>query len=187
MRYFKHTTQSNKNIHVFDDVFDNSIRTNIYRYLTNSVYRINGYDTPVIEEKNHISMTSLYNDNDLINLGFDTFPKELTDIVPLERNHVIQTMVNLCRPDDVFHLHTDFHMENSWTMLYYANLKWDLEWGGDTMFLAEDEKNLEYLSLYTPGRIVLFDGRIPHLIRPSTRLAPDYRFTLAIKFVIPHG
>ena len=41
---------------------------------------------------------------------------------------------------------------------------------------------VKYTSLFKPGRIVFFDGNIPHTIRPSSHIAPSYRFTLFASF-----
>jgi hypothetical protein len=62
-------------------------------------------------------------------------------------------------------------------------MQWDPEWGGDTAFMTEDGSDIEFVSTYKPGRMVLFDPKIPHIIRPSTILAPYFRLTLASKFI----
>jgi hypothetical protein len=62
-------------------------------------------------------------------------------------------------------------------------MNWNPEWGGDTLFLNESGEEIQYLSQFKPGRMILFDSSIPHLIRPSTVLAPHHRFSFAAKFV----
>ena len=43
-------------------------------------------------------------------------------------------------------------------------------------------KEIVYTSLFIPGRIILFDGSIPHAIRPQSVKAPKFRFTLSLFF-----
>ena len=44
----------------------------------------------------------------------------------------------------------------------------------------------EQTVLYKPNRAILFDGNTPHSIRPSSHIAPQYRFTLGIFFKEPN-
>ena len=46
----------------------------------------------------------------------------------------------------------------------------------------DDQSEIAYASVYIPGRIILFDGSIPHAIRPQSVKAPKYRFTLSLFF-----
>ena len=183
MNKFEVVTKSGKKIYVFDDVYDYAQRTKIYKYVINSRYQVGGIDNGIIENRGHVTMASAYNRDDYNNIGFDQFPKDIIDTLALNMQYVMtNTMVNLCKPDDIFHIHNDSHEEGDYTLIYYANLNWNVEWGGDTVFLNENQDDIEYVSQYTPGRFVIFDGRIPHLIRPSTRLAPEYRFTIASRY-----
>lgn len=180
MSLYTHTTKDNKKIFVFDNVVDFSNQTVIYKFIKDSYFRIIGYDNDLIESKDP-TLVSIYTEEDLNKSQF-VIPQDVLNEIPLMDLFKIQNiMVNLCKPDDKFHVHTDHFIKNAYTLVYYVNLKWDIEYGGDTVFLDE-HRNIEYVSQYKPGRIVLFDSSIPHLIRPSTRLSPDYRFTLAIRF-----
>jgi len=179
--YNKIVTKNNKVIHVFDDTIELSKKLNIYKFVKNSFYKIAGHDGPIIE-KFDLTIVSNYSEDDLNTIDFKKLPDDVNSVIDLKKHKILNSTINLCKPDDIFHVHTDSHFENYWTLIYYVNTSWDVEWGGDTVFLDESNK-IEYVSQYTPGRIVIFDSTIPHLIRPSTRLAPDYRFTLAIKYI----
>jgi hypothetical protein len=179
--YKKITTSDDRLIHIFEDVVDYNFQTKIYNYVKNSLFSITGYDNGIIEQQ-HLTMMSHYDEKDLVDSGFVNMPEEIKKMVSPEEYHMTDALVNLCKPDDIFHIHSDDTTNNGLTLIYYVNLKWDLEWGGDTVFLNSTSKEIEHTSKYTPGKFVLFDGGVPHLIRPSTRLAPDYRFTLAVRF-----
>ena len=67
-------------------------------------------------------------------------------------------------------------------ILIYLNQDWKLEWYGETLFYSEDLSEIIFAGLYTPGRIICFDGEVPHSIRPNSRLAPKFRYTMSLFF-----
>jgi Rps23 Pro-64 3,4-dihydroxylase Tpa1-like proline 4-hydroxylase len=87
--------------------------------------------------------------------------------------------VNLSTPADTHWAHDH---RNQIVLLYYVNKHWKHEWAGETLFYNDDLSEVECASIYKPGRIVVFDGEIPHTIRPQSINAPVYRFTLSLFF-----
>ena len=66
--------------------------------------------------------------------------------------------------------------------MYYVNLNWNIESGGHTIFLDDSLKEPIYTSLYQPGKVVLFDGNIPHIIMPYNNIDNGNRKTFAIQY-----
>ena len=63
-------------------------------------------------------------------------------------------------------------------MLYYVNDEWDIEMGGETQFLIDNEiRGI----LPLPNRLVYFDANILHR---ATSYRSGHRFTIAIKYGI---
>jgi hypothetical protein len=96
--------------------------------------------------------------------------------------------VNLGIPTDCHQLHTDIAgsltgFDECLSLLYYVNCDWNINWGGETLFYSNDLHNIEYTSIFKPGRIIIFDGAIPHSARPQAVLSTQHRFTLACKFI----
>ena len=91
----------------------------------------------------------------------------------------IKCIVNLVKPLDVnfIHVHPD-----QLVALYYVNITWNPEWGGETLFYKEDRKTISLASPYTPNKLIFFDGKIPHTIKAQNLIGPSYRFTLSIFF-----
>jgi hypothetical protein len=61
--------------------------------------------------------------------------------------------------------HIDNHPNTQeYTLMVYINHKWEEKWGGDFQILKEYDNNSEIIHSikYVPGRIILFDGSIPH-------------------------
>lgn len=91
-----------------------------------------------------------------------------------------RAVVNLVRPSDVHYIHSHPGRQ---VALYYCNLDWEDGWYGETLFYdAKDPSKVTFASPYTPGRIILFDGNIPHAIRPQSVNGPKYRISLTVLF-----
>jgi SM-20-related protein len=61
-------------------------------------------------------------------------------------------------------------------------MEWQDGWGGETLFYDEGNKEIIYGSKFTPNRVVVFDGNIPHNIKHQNRIADKYRMSLSIFF-----
>lgn len=172
-----------RKIHLYDDLFDYTTRSDFYRFCTTSLFKIDGSDNQQLEFKEHLSLVSIYNRFDVERFGIlNLIPDDIKDNFGISLDTMLHAMINLCTPLDRFHVHSDNSTPTGVTLLYYCNVTWNVEWGGDTLFLDETCSNIEFTSQYKPGRLVIFDSRIPHLIRPSTTLSPYYRFSFAAKF-----
>lgn len=164
---------------VYDNVIDFEFRNRVYNFAQNSLFRIGWSDSSVIENKHHRSLHSSYSDEDMARLGLLERLKQ-TCVADEMSGHVLSSCVmNLSTPADANFLHA--HPEDK-IILYYVNLEWRDGWHGETLFFDESGKEVVYTSPYTPGRIIAFDGRIPHTIRPQSYLSPFYRFTLAMVY-----
>jgi Rps23 Pro-64 3,4-dihydroxylase Tpa1-like proline 4-hydroxylase len=89
---------------------------------------------------------------------------------------------NVASYGDMLFTHTDcLPDQHDLTALWYLCERWDIEWGGETMFYdARDEVACAVTP--KPGRLVVFDGAIKHVGRPPNRICYAPRYTFAIKF-----
>jgi hypothetical protein len=83
----------------------------------------------------------------------------------------------------MYQYHLDSHVETTLTGLYYGNIDWRPEWEGETHFSDENMSEILYTSSFLPGRLVFFDGTIPHKSSQPSADAPYYRFVLSMKFI----
>ena len=81
-------------------------------------------------------------------------------------------------------IHVDHDAAGNYTVLYYANLEWKPEWSGETVFYTPQRDDIVRSVLPRPGRIAVFDGRIPHVAREPNRIAPVVRYTIAMKLFL---
>jgi SM-20-related protein len=89
---------------------------------------------------------------------------------------------NVASYGDMLFTHTDcLPDQHDLTALWYLCDRWDLEWGGETMFYDEADE-VACAVTPRPGRLVVFDGAIKHVGRPPNRICYAPRYTFAIKF-----
>ena len=184
MKSFK--PNPNYSIEVFDDILSTSQINQIYTFLSNSCYSYTNYDnTSSIYPKLYNNFVS---NGECKQEWVNTFHSMMNSISnfidPTFLTKCLSTLkmqVNVSNLVTVDEAHKDLPPEVSgYTILYYANEKWDLNYGGETLFY----NNKEIISAVKikPGRFVLFDSRLTHSARPPQRHCPYNRYTIATKF-----
>ncbi|WP_083304931.1 UPF0489 family protein [Moorena producens] len=74
------------------------------------------------------------------------------------------------------------------TAICYINPMWRADWDGETKLYSErdpSKADLIYACLPKPGRVLIFDGTIPHRGCPPSRLCNKLRITVAYQFPPP--
>lgn len=105
-----------------------------------------------------------------------------TFAMPGERYQPYRAYTNVASYGDMLFTHTDcLPDQRELTALWYLSEHWDLEWGGETVFF-DDQGEIACAVRPRPGRLVVFDGAIPHVGRPPNRICYVPRYTMAIKF-----
>jgi len=115
----------------------------------------------------------------------DTFLRGLRQTVemlfPNEQFTDQRAYVNCSVFGDAYHIHRDCAAyENHVTALYYANLKWKPDWGGETIYY-NDEEDAEFAITPRPGRLVIARGALLHRGNVPARDCYEERYTLAYK------
>lgn len=176
---------TNKKIEIIDDLFTAKERLTFYNYACNANYMLNRipHDLPE-HRKNQKTLKSTLSLSDIINLGFFSHPYIL-NYVKENKLRIRKCYINLCTASDSYSYHIDDEEPVSYQVpsgLYYLNLDWDSSWEGETHFADEEMKDIIFSSAFIPGRLVLFDGSIPHKSSQPSMSAPYHRMVLAIKF-----
>ena len=84
---------------------------------------------------------------------------------------------------DMYYSHRDCSAHRRHvTALYYANLEWQADWGGETIFY-NDDNDAEVVVSPRPGRVVIARGAILHRGTVPTRACHEERFTIAYKLL----
>jgi hypothetical protein len=111
--------------------------------------------------------------SELRRLGEDMFPKE--------QFKDERVYVNSSSYGDVYFTHRDCDpgLRNI-TVLYYGNLQWHDDWGGETIFY-NDQHDAELAISPRPGRLVISRGAILHRGGVPSRVCFEERLTVAYK------
>lgn len=186
MRNKQITLSSGRNITIFDDVFPFDKRDHMYRKMLKSTFKLDGNDGAYPEHKSDQQIYAQCTAEDVFGFGF----LESENIQHILEHHVgklpvAQARVNVNSTHDVVKFHVD--AMNGKTLLYFANINWHPDWGGHTLFSDDQVEEVEYCSMFKPGRVVLFDGSIPHCTGLITNAAKVYRITFLIQFYPPLG
>ena len=163
-------------------ILDNAIpfhrMHDIHLFVINSLFEIGWKDTTKLDN-NFSYVHSKYSIDDINRSGILNDLSKTSLWNSLKGLNISSAVVNMSKPVDVHYAHTH---SGSLVLLYYANLEWKPEWAGETLFYKNDLSDIEKAVMYKPGRLVLFDGEIPHTIRPQSMVGPSYRFTMSIFF-----
>jgi Rps23 Pro-64 3,4-dihydroxylase Tpa1-like proline 4-hydroxylase len=115
----------------------------------------------------------------------DAFLRGLRQIVeglfPNEQFTDQRAYVNSSVYGDTYYIHRDCAPhERHVTALYYANLEWLADWGGETIYYNDDE-DAESAITPRPGRLVIARGAMLHRGNVPSRNCYEERYTLAYK------
>ena len=84
---------------------------------------------------------------------------------------------------DIYYAHRDCSAHrNHVTVLYYVNLEWQTDWGGETIFY-DDDNEAQLVVAPKAGRMVISRGAILHRGTVPTRACHEERFTIAYKLL----
>lgn len=150
------------------------IQQHVYNFILNSTFRIKGWEDRDDVDIEKYDLHSPWSLEDLKASKLYPYINELYSFDKFDK-----CIVNLTKPGDHYYTHT--HGEDTTVVLYYANLEWKDGWAGETMFY-DDYRNSTKSYDYVPGRLLKFDGKQPHSIRPQSFIGPHYRFTVSTFF-----
>jgi len=175
----------NYDIKVFDDFLPYSVIMGIHDYCETADYTKNNIDFNEGNNFRSVKWSKLIvpNENfdrpDIIDNILSLLPQFTSTKYKLNRAYI-----NNSNFSTVDKMHVDAPNNNEYTLLYYANIKWDINWGGETLFYDNSAKEIIASIIPKPGRVVLFQGTIPHSARPVQIHCPEDRYTIALKLKI---
>lgn len=105
----------------------------------------------------------------------------LQSVMPGKAFRAYRSYTNYAAYGDVLSIHTDCQPgADEYTALWYLALRWEPDWGGETLFY-DDGHDAQAAVSPRPGRLVVFHGAIPHAGRPPERTCLVPRYSFAIK------
>ena len=156
-------------IKIVDGFFNEKVHKNLWEYCNNVSYRIgekDNLDTPPTGATFEIKKN-----NTLLNYLDQSLKKKFNELKGLE---CFRCYINCFSPNENPYFHYD--NDKGYTCLFYPNLEFEIEEGGETQFLIDNK--IEGV-LPIPNRMVLFDAYLHH---KATSFRSQHRFTIAIKY-----
>lgn len=163
-------------VKIYDNFLPNDISQTVFNFVIKSYFKIGWEDSEETQHRAYPNLHSNYSEEDLKQIKI---LDPVMEVMNVNKNQYQRCIVNLTKPMDVnfIHMHPD-----QIVALYYANISWSPEWGGETLFYEADRKTIGLASPYVPNRLVVFDGKIPHTIKAQNLIGPSYRFTVSLFF-----
>ena len=166
-------------IEIFHNVLTENHREQFYMHAINANYQLGWDDTATFEHRQYPCLHSEINLADWRGLdfieGIQNEPmKKLVQNLTFKK-----AVINLATPSSIQFPHTH---GTSTVITYYINPDWKKEYYGETIFYDDSMTHCIGTSLYHTNSAVIFDGKIPHSIRPASHIAPSYRFSLSVFF-----
>lgn len=156
-------------IEVIDNFFSKDIHNNLWSYCNRASYKVGERDNA-----HNIPTGGVFEIVKNSNL-FVFLDKELKiRFKKLEHLECSRAYINCFSPNENPYFHTDG--DKGYTCLFYPNLEFELDEGGETQFLINNK--IEGI-LPIPNRMVLFDASLQH---KATSFRSQHRFTIAVKY-----
>lgn len=174
---------------ILDDCFNSNEISLIYTMcFHNRPYVIANRSHTDIQHLTHERLVSQLSDDDISLSGLFSGPRrEIFGKYVCMDSNIQFAYINLGIKSDEYKIHLDFMGRNKninpKTLLYYANQEWDVNWGGQTLIFDSSGKEIVHSIAFKPGRVAIFDSRIPHTATTCEPQGPAYRFTIAIKLL----
>jgi len=168
-----------KQLTVFDNVFSFRERLDLYNFFTSGLFKFSGTSNSELNANHKEYIQSAYSPEDLENSRF--FSPNLVNILSkyIENKSITRSYVFSSNFLNKHYFHVD---PVGLTLLYYANLNWSLNDGGETLFTNDSIDEVLYTSLFKPGRIILFDSSIPHKSNSIPVSTTSFRFSFVVNF-----
>lgn len=174
---FEQYVINNKELYIFDNVFEPAEIEHLNQYCLNSVYKPEHSSNDMNYERDS-RFVSLISPEEL------QYSKILPGIKRICTNlkkdlYIAYQYINHYTLNTSVSTHTDGSTPGQYTILIFPNKYWEDTWGGEIAFF--EDGNVHKLIKFIPGRVIVFDSRIPHQVLPLTRNARKDRYSIALK------
>lgn len=163
-------------IDVHDELVDEELQKKIYDYVKGLEY--NGVEVDLTDT--HLSQGHSH-DFDFKDPLMVELEECFKHLIP-ENNEPHRWYCNHIMSNEIPQSHYDSQYETDTTILYYANVDYNHDWGGETVFYDESKELIKAV-MPKPGRISIFPANVLHSARPFALYVQEPRFTVAFKYM----
>lgn len=111
---------------------------------------------------------------------FEPLAYQFIDILGYQKTFFKKCLYNSFGFGDSPRTHIDSHSEDGLTYLIYLNTNWDVNMGGETVFVGDDGEIIQSITP-KPGRLIKFKSKILHLGRPPVKQALINRYSIVFQ------
>lgn len=175
------STSDGKAVHVYDNVFSFEEMDRFLDFVENSKFVLGGKTSNHVHQ-NRSFLHSNFTEEDLKAFGFVEKLQQKECWQKIKPFTKISPWVLLTTHLTKYFTHIDSFgsgFKDGTTVLYYCNMRWDSEWGGETIF-CDNFGSAEIAVECKPNRVVIFDSSIPHRVAQLSLDADQYRFTFSL-------
>jgi len=171
-------------VDIFDDVFEYDSMYSFQEFFQISNYSLTARPTSLLEHQSCCNFQSIYSSDDIDKLGIfkNINQTEINEILNGRRCFAAWVLVTSELSRHFFHKDQGKRLDGK-TFLYYGNVEWNREWGGETI-ICNNKVEPEIIIQCKPNRVVIFDSELPHKPVPISPMATTYRFTFVAQFNI---
>jgi len=182
-----------KDIHIFDDLVPNSLQEALTAMVSRPIWEY-GWRSNVRRDRfcfwhAHFAGGNINSrkscEDELMNRTDAKAFADLWNLLkqgPLQNHVPLRAYANSHTYGVEGYVHTDNDdTENYFSTIYYAHPVWNRNWSGETVFYAEDGRNILKSVYPHPGRLVSFPGSIPHCAHSPSRDCADLRISIVLK------
>lgn len=163
-------------IDVHDELVNEELQKKIYDYVKGLEY--NGVEVDLADT--HLSQGHSH-DFDFKDPLMVELEECFKHLIP-ENNEPHRWYCNHIMSNETPQSHYDSQYETDTTILYYANIDYNHDWGGETVFYDESKELIKAV-MPKPGRISIFPANVLHSARPFALYVQEPRFTVAFKYM----
>ena len=151
-----------------------------HNYWTHQLYNFCRIDNPTYYQNSGLDAS-----NDPLYLECLEYLEAICPQMP-KREWLYSSYINVLRHGNSPGIHVDapHDVPENKTVILYLNHEWHPNWGGETIFY-DHKLDAQRIVTPRPGRVVMFDGRIPHTGRPPTPRYMMNRYILTFKYMEP--
>jgi hypothetical protein len=164
MNHETRSLSTGQTIHIYDGLFDACECEHYNKFAQDSLYRCGFNSSSLFEHMTFSSLTSMYNDNDVQRFGLfnsKNYDKVSHHFQGMKREASWMTLVKLM-PE--LYYHCDDNEPDTMTLLYYVNLDWNINYGGETI-ICNSSGDPEIAIATRPNRLIVYNSNLMH--KPS--------------------
>lgn len=171
-------------INIIDDFFSETEKRSMAFWFATSSYRLNDIDNEKSKYSRHWVNSILDVENNCqyfpIFKKIDSITRKMYSEFSLE---LFEIKAYLSRYGDLATYHQDSESIETLTVVIYFHKNWDIDWNGELLICDKTwEPHLSILP--KPGRIVIFNGKLPHRAGIPTKICFEARKSLVFRYKI---